>query len=400
MVLSFFAIFCLVGLLIVFAFTTEEAHAINKIVGYVSEAKEKERQAELAKQNQTAIEAVEEAVESVSGFVEDVVDLVVDVDKYEPPKYSKIIGIQLSRTCITMEKNNVTSNCPTLEELWQFDNTLSDVSGNLTHKDGYWQRDKPFYKDHCNFYEVGFPVMLVVDPDGCWQRERGIKVITIQATSPENLVYKLTADKNIVDELRELSKEQSSSITNRASLDKRVDSLEDQIDNQESKIRDLEDDIDQPRCDRDDTKRVGCNSSLQARNYKFQLRFAVEALVEMKEDLREAQADYLEATGNVTRTREGLDVIALGSSSKVMIDGYTSLGVGRYVDNCHDATVGSNMTLVVDTINYLLSNCNDTNFISIKSTHKEQTPINISEFKEYKFREWLALAKERCKVKC
>jgi hypothetical protein len=85
-----------------------------------------------------------------------------------------------------------------------------------------------------------------------------------------------------------------------------------------------------------------------------------------------------------------------------MFDGKSSMGVGRYVEECRNATLGANMTLLMDTLNYLLYDCEvgSTNFNSVQTTVKEQTPLYIGNFTEYKYKKWLAESKERCKEKC
>lgn len=412
MVLSFFAIFCLVGLF-VFAFVIEEAHAINKIVGYVSEAKERER---LANQTNSTVDEfpignytipIEDTTNSSDDGFNDIVRIIksaigIEEEEEEKPKqFTKIVGIQLAKTCLQMEKHNVTSKCPTYKELMHLDNTITDVSGGITYDDDYWHREQPLYKDHCNYYLDKYPILIVVDPDGCWQRHTGIRMVTIQALAPENLIFKLQYDRHVIDELQDLRKSELELYDDKNQADKKVDVLEDQIDDLEVKIRSLEDDIEKPRCDKDKITSA-CLSSLQSRNLKFQLRFAIDNLADKRIDLKEEEFDLMNATRWLNTTRVDKQIIQTSFSSRLSVDGTTSMGVGRYVEECRNATIGSNMTLVMDTLNYLLFDCDEesTNFDSVKTNVKEQTPLYIGNFTEYKYRAWLAEAKESCRERC
>ncbi len=399
----------------------QEAEAINKIVGYVSEAKAKA----LAEANKTGSAISEEEVEEFCGGNietcfnipdEDTVNRSDDIDVVEtiksllglgeeeeeaPKRFTKIVGIQLSKTCLQMERHNVTSKCPTYKDLMMLDNTISDISGNVTLSDDYWHREFPDYKNHCNWYLDKYPVIIVVDPDNCWQRYTGIRMITIQALDPEKMVFKLQYDRDVIDELQDLREEERELYDDKNQAEKNVDSLEDQIDDLERDIRNLEDDVDKPRCDKDKISEA-CNSSLQSRNAKFQLRFAEKKLVDKEQDLLDEEFDFMNATRWLNTTRVGKEIIQTSFSSRLSVDGTSSMGVGRYVEECRNATIGSNMTLVMDTLNYLLFDCDPekTNFDSVKTQVKEQTPLYIGNFTEYKYKAWLAEAKERCKEKC
>ena len=83
-----------------------------------------------------------------------------------------------------------------------------------------------------------------------------------------------------------------------------------------------------------------------------------------------------------------------------MIDGVSSMGVGRYIEECRFATVGYDMDLITDTLNYLINNCEFSEYKSVKTTVVDQTPINISDFTWYKYQKWLKESLERCLEKC
>ena len=399
-------------------YVLQEAEAINKIIGYVSKAKQDALEAELKLANQTAIgnQTATQIKEE-----DDTTNRSDDIDKEQmevvevirktfglgveeiKKQYTKVVGIQLSRTCLEMEKNNITSNCSTYKDLMQFDNTIPDVSGHITYTDGYWHREATAFKfKHCNYYLDKYPVIIVIDPDGCWQRYTGIRMITIQALDPSKMVFKLKLDRSIADDLRDLQDDERSIFEERDEAEREIDRLEDEIDDYESRIRNLEDDIDRPICKADVTNREGCNSSLQSRNFDFQLRFAITGLVDREADLKAEELNLINQTNYLNSTRFERDILKTSFGSSLMIDGKSAMGVGRYVEECRNATIGAGLDLLVDTLNYLLFDCTEesTNFNSIQETLVVQTPLLVSDFTEWKYQQWLAEAKERCKQKC
>jgi len=388
-------------------YVLQEAQAIEKIVGYVSQAKlEAEREAERIA-NQTAIENMEEEEENTTNSSDDV-DVVkiirgaLGLEEEEVEKrYTKVVGIQLSKTCLQMERNNVTSKCPTYNDLMQFDNTLPEISGNVTYSDDYWHREQPDYKKHCNWYLDKYPVLIIIDPDTCWQRETGIRMIYIQALDPEKMIFKLKYDRDIIDDLRDLQDSERNILEDKDDADREIDRLEDVIDDFEKRIRELEDDIDKKVCDRNELNE-GCNSSLQSRNFNFQLRFAITGLEKVEAELIEEERIYANSTKYLDSTRSDRQAIQTSYSSTTSFDGTTSMGIGRYVEECRNATIGADIDLLTDTLNFLLFGCTEesTNYDSVQVNVKEQTPLLVSDFTEYKYKKWLAEAKERCKEKC
>ena len=95
---------------------------------------------------------------------------------------NKFINIVLSKSCLQLIENNMTTDCPTYTELRDvWDNTLPHVSGEWTETEFDIKRESPKYKDYWNYYEA-LPSwkIITVDPDADIM-ERGI-TITIQAT--------------------------------------------------------------------------------------------------------------------------------------------------------------------------------------------------------------------------
>jgi len=357
-------------------FGGQEADAINPIKGYVSEAKAKAQ----------PVKVIAEVIEEVKNFV-------LPPQPQASSEVTKIIGIQLSRTCLQQEKHNLTSKCPTYQDLMQFDNTIRYVSGDITYHDGYWHREQPNFKKHCNYYTPNYILLIVVDPDGCWFKERGIKTITIQSINPNDFVYKLTADRDLVTQMRDLNRERDEDFENKDDAEKAIDRLEDSIDSQELRITQLEDDIEEN--ERDRTK-----STLSTRNLKFQLRFANDRLADLEIDLRAEEIKFAKYVKELNATRVDLRTLSTEHGSRLMIDGVSSMGVGRYIEECRFAQVGYDMDLITDTLNYLINNCEFSEYKSVQSTTVEQTPINISDFTWYKYQKWLKESLVRCLEKC
>lgn len=105
------------------------------------------------------------------------------------------VGITLSKTCLAMIKNNITSTCPTYEEILVLfpDNTIQEISGKFVFKDGYLQRDHTNYKNHFNFYTYQ-PNTIWIDPPG--DIVGRIATITIEPSLPDYLLKPLADIKN------------------------------------------------------------------------------------------------------------------------------------------------------------------------------------------------------------
>lgn len=105
------------------------------------------------------------------------------------------VGIVLSKTCIAMIKNNITSTCPTYEEILVLfpDNTVQEISGKFIFKDGFLQRDHTNYKNHFRFYTYQ-PNTIWIDPPG--DIVGRIATITIEPSLPEYLLKPLEMKNN------------------------------------------------------------------------------------------------------------------------------------------------------------------------------------------------------------
>lgn len=97
------------------------------------------------------------------------------------------IGITLSKTCITMIKNNITNNCPNYEDIMVLfpDTSNQDISGKFIYDDGFYQRDNTNFKSHFEFYTYE-PHTTWIDPPG--DIVGGIPTITIEPRLNEYLI--------------------------------------------------------------------------------------------------------------------------------------------------------------------------------------------------------------------
>lgn len=77
-------------------------------------------------------------------------------------------GITLSKNCITMLKNNFTTNCPTYEQLMVVfnDSTNPEISGEFGMIDGVYQREIPTLKNHWKYYDNLKEPTIWIDPPG------------------------------------------------------------------------------------------------------------------------------------------------------------------------------------------------------------------------------------------
>jgi len=94
-------------------------------------------------------------------------------------KLSKIIGISISKQCITMIKNNIETNCPTYKELRQLDTSNRDISGSFIVTDGFYHRNNTLYIDSWRWYDHDKQLRLIVDPPLGMNDK--IKTITIES---------------------------------------------------------------------------------------------------------------------------------------------------------------------------------------------------------------------------
>ena len=105
------------------------------------------------------------------------------------------VGITLSKTCQTMIKNNMTTNCPSYDVINAVfpDTSNQDISGKFVFKDGLWQRDNSNFKQHYNWYSHSGAITWIDPPGDIVGR---IATITIETSIPE---YKVLESKKLIN---------------------------------------------------------------------------------------------------------------------------------------------------------------------------------------------------------
>lgn len=338
-----------------------------------------------------------------------IIDGDADKEKERPVFHQKIITLSLSNGCLQAHKNNVTSICPTYKDLMQFDNTDQGISGKfVTEDNGFYHRADTKYEKHCNFYQPQlFPVVIVVDPDSCWHKERGAYTITINAISPENFKFKIT-DSYDVDRLRDIQKQDTRILNEeaewKAEIDKYEDLIEDREDQKEiieerledfdKETRELYEEVGQNadlKAKRDDERKI-ISDQLTSRSWERQERA-------WNTELREAQLEYDLIIAEKKELRSEQTSIK-GNSSEAIVNGTLIFGVGRSFEECRHASVGSNITLIGDTINDMIQNC-EGDLKNKETLVLDQTPVlNLLEFTEYRYKAWITKMTAECLGLC
>lgn len=105
------------------------------------------------------------------------------------------VGITLSQTCLTMIKNNMTTDCPSYDIINAVfpDTSNQEISGKFVYKDGLWQRDNSNFSQHYNWYSYSGPVLWIDPPGDIVGR---IATITIETQIPE---YKVQQSKKLIN---------------------------------------------------------------------------------------------------------------------------------------------------------------------------------------------------------
>ena len=90
---------------------------------------------------------------------------------------TKLIGVDISKSCETMLKNNFTSSCVGYDLLRQLDSSNESISGGWIVEDGYTKRDVSVLEKSWRWYDTDDNIRIIVDPPtGMTER---IKMITL-----------------------------------------------------------------------------------------------------------------------------------------------------------------------------------------------------------------------------
>jgi len=105
-----------------------------------------------------------------------------------PQIYADNFGISYDNTCKTMIKNNVTSDCPTYEDIITLypDTSIKGVSGEFGYRDGIYQRLPTKFINSFEYYRHWDRPILFVDPPV--ETATRIKLIEIKANLDQYLL--------------------------------------------------------------------------------------------------------------------------------------------------------------------------------------------------------------------
>ena len=116
-----------------------------------------------------------------------------------PQIYADNFGISYDNTCKTMIKNNVTSDCPTYEDIITLypDTSIKGVSGEFGYRDGIYQRLPTKFINSFEYYRHWDRPILFVDPPV--ETATRIKLIEIKANLDQYLLRGETKSYNPTD---------------------------------------------------------------------------------------------------------------------------------------------------------------------------------------------------------
>src|SRR3990167_5575343 len=116
-----------------------------------------------------------------------------------PQIYADNFGISYDNTCKTMIKNNVTSDCPTYEDIITLypDTSIKGVSGEFGYRDGIYQRLPTKFINSFEYYRHCDRPILFVDPPV--ETATRIKLIEIKANLDQYLLRGGTQSYNSID---------------------------------------------------------------------------------------------------------------------------------------------------------------------------------------------------------
>ena len=116
-----------------------------------------------------------------------------------PQIYGLNYGIVLDNTCLTMIRNNVSSDCPTYEDIITLfpDTSIRDVSGDFGYTDGIYQRFPTKWTNSFEYYRFSNTSLLFVDPPP--ETRTRINLIEIKANLDDYLLRGKIKSYNPID---------------------------------------------------------------------------------------------------------------------------------------------------------------------------------------------------------
>ena len=104
-------------------------------------------------------------------------DIIQENARIEKQGLTRVIGIDLSKTCKILLMNNYDTDCPTYNLLEQMDSSLPQ-SGEFDYIDGLYQRGKPLVHNDHRLYDYDEDFKIIVDPSPSLRQN--IRMITIE----------------------------------------------------------------------------------------------------------------------------------------------------------------------------------------------------------------------------
>ena len=128
-----------------------------------------------------------------------VLTVVCCIGAWLTPIYAENFGITLDNTCKTMIRNNISSNCPTYEDIITLfpDTSIQDVSGKFAYYNGIYQRTPTKFTDSFEYYRFWNSTILFIDP--LVETATRIKLIEIKANLEQYLLRGETKSYNPTD---------------------------------------------------------------------------------------------------------------------------------------------------------------------------------------------------------
>ena len=126
---------------------------------------------------------------------------------------TKVIGIDISKTCKTMVINNYSSTCPSFEDLIGLD-TSKKESGEFGAINGYYQRGKPLLHNDERLYDFESEFGIIIDPSGTMKNK--IKMITIEISLDNYMIrgdFKKDDNSRTINHLRYVDNCKNATIT-------------------------------------------------------------------------------------------------------------------------------------------------------------------------------------------
>ena len=119
-----------------------------------------------------------------------VLTVVCCIGAWLTPIYAENFGIVLDNTCLTLLKNNITTDCPSYEDIITLfpDTSNRKVTGDFGYNHGIYQRLPTKLINSFGYYQYNVDPILFIDPPAEYRNK--INIIEIKANLQEYLLPK------------------------------------------------------------------------------------------------------------------------------------------------------------------------------------------------------------------